>query len=440
MKKIVSFILLVVSLLVVPFAFTIASSVKIRSYLHKPAFNMSSNYKSNNFYTTYNNSDMIAKGYSVSQVKYAKVKENCYLFKTSDVTDSSYNNVWFFIPETYFVTILSEVDSMITRVQYKNKIGYVASDTIKQVDFVPLNPTLENVTFDITNDVGTQIRSCPNAENTSNILGVIPAGTTNLSYIATVLGDIPTGGTSNVWYYALYSPISDPTSVYEGYVYSEKTMNLTNYEANLEDVENAETPADDVTDFDEYKINGTIKTVLIILICVPIVLVFVLLVASNKRKRNENLEDDLNQGGLKSKSKLESKSLKAKDKDTITNYKQIQAGPHITNIDQLEGKSLTKKNKPYYAKFISTNTECLNDEAVPAFPTYEVIDDDDLLWCLPTAFSPLCLLIFSSAFFFLNNSISHGSFEPIWNLINSLFQFCFSKNMASFSTILFAVR
>ena len=108
----------------------------------------------------------------------------------------------------------------------------------------------------------------------------------------------------------------------------------------------------------------------------PIVLVFVLLVASNKRKRNENLEDDLNQGGLKSKSKLESKSLKAKDKDTITNYDQKQARPRITNIDQLEGKSLTKKNKPYYAKFISTNTDSLSDEAVPSFPTYEVIDDD----------------------------------------------------------------
>ena len=314
--------------------------------------------------------------YSVSQIKYAKAKDNCFLFKTSDISDSSYRNVIFIIPSSYFVTVLSEVNTMITKVQYKNKIGYVSADSVTKVSFVPVSPTLEGVSFDISEDVGTQIRSSPVADNTSNVLKIIPAGTVDISYTATILGDIPTGGSSNVWYYATYTPISDPTSVYEGYVYSEKTYNLTEIPKNLEDDLK---PSEEISEEDEeigFTINDTIKVVLIVLICVPIVLVFVLLVAHNKRnKKDKEVEQEYKNFVKKEEEKTQKYDNFQFDEEAHKRSRVRKQS--IRKIRDLEGKAFEKK-EPYYARFISQEPNGDNS-STPAFPTYEVIDDDDLL-------------------------------------------------------------
>ena len=138
----------------------------------------------------------------LSHIKYAKAKDNCYLFRSSDVTNSNYGNVFFMVPKTYFVTILNKINSYIYKVQYKNKIGYVSSDSVAEVTFIPEKATLENVVFDTLDMVGTQIRTVPNAEDLSNIIMIIPAGSTGLNYISYIHGGVPSGGNSDVWYYA----------------------------------------------------------------------------------------------------------------------------------------------------------------------------------------------------------------------------------------------
>ena len=204
MKRILSIFYMTVMLVLVPFSFVIGSASVIRLITKRPIY-YNAKYitkKEQNIYI--NHRDFVCQGYSDSSISYAKIKSNAYLFKTSDISNSSYLNVYYILPESYFVEVVSFVNSMIVKVQYKNKIGYVSSDSISVVDFVPSMPFLNGVVFDILNDVGTQLRSSPSATNNENIKTLLPAGKKNIEYIASIKGDIPTGGVSNIWYYCFY--------------------------------------------------------------------------------------------------------------------------------------------------------------------------------------------------------------------------------------------
>lgn len=359
MGKFIKRICITLLLVIIPLSFVITFAFIIRASLNKQLIY---GYK-NNYKQEYK---LKQKTFGESSVVYAKVKNNCYFFKTSDITDTTHNNVFFIIPETYFVIVLDNINLSIIKVQYKNKIGYVSADSIKVVSFTPIVPFLEGITFDITSSSGTQIRLTPNVNNSSNILHVIPAGTKNVNYIAKTIGNIPTGGSSNIWYYVLYTPISDPTSVYEGYVYSEKAINISKINPNEED---EIVPSEDNDNrAPEIYINGSVKTILIVIICIPIVLVFVLLVIQNKRTKNNksikdvliNNSDNEDTGSSNNANKI----TKSIDKKTTKKLKEF------------EGKTFSKKN-PYFAKFISSEQN--KDNSFASFPSYEVVDDDDLL-------------------------------------------------------------
>lgn len=304
-----------------------------------------------------------AKAYDVSRVEYAKVKEDCYLYKTTDITDNSFSNVYYIVPESYFVSVISEPNSMISEVMYGDKRGYVSSDTITKVDFTPVNPTLKNVTFDIKSGAGTQLWKVPDTDNRDNATDVIiPGGTKSVRYIASVLGTIPNNGDTNVWYYAVYSPATDPTSVYEGYIYSNRAENLTNIISNTEGNVEIVDPVIDENEDASYAIDSTVRLVLIILICVPIILVFVLLIFSNRKSKNKA------QNALKSETEPE--------KPQNTKAVKVNNKTHFKKIDDFEGQTL-KKKPIYFTKFMEQNYKTASLK--PEFPSYEVVDDDDLL-------------------------------------------------------------
>lgn len=303
------------------------------------------------------------KGYNVyaesdyqneaTKALYAKAKENCFLFKTSDTSSSHYSNVFFIVPKTYFVKILTELSGAVYKVEYAGKIGYVSSDSVIKASFTPINTTLKNVTFSTLKNVATQLRSTPTAENTSNVKVVMDEGASNIRYIASTIGIKPNGGESDIWYYCEYQPTNDPTSVYVGYVYSEKTEALSEITENIETNPVVEPPEKPSTD-DRVKMSSTVKIVLISLISAPIVLVFVLLVVNFKRN---------------------AKPKKVKEKKTI-DTETHEAVPPKRKVQSLAGKKLTKKKEDSY-KFVSRGDALTGLN--PSFPTYEVDDDDDLL-------------------------------------------------------------
>ncbi len=296
--------------------------------------------------------------------EYAKVQKDCYLFRTSDITDKSFQNVFFVVPETYFVKII-EKTLTVYKVQYQDEVGFVAPETVKIVDFVPSVPELLDVTFDLKSKVSTQIRETPSI-SASNIKTIIPEGERGLSYIASTVGERPLNGVSNIWFYAYYFPKSDPTRVYKGYIYEGATENLSSIDVNGEDVEVVEPPAVETNTDIDYSVNPTIKTILIILICLPIFLVFVLLLVGNRKTKNgdpkELLDDEV---------KTQKVPKEKPKKQTAKKFVDSK----LKKIDDFEGQTFERKH--YYTNFLEKPTSTANLK--PEFPTYEVIDDDDLL-------------------------------------------------------------
>ena len=280
--------------------------------------------------------------------KYAKAKENCFLFKTTDISSLNYSNIFFCVPETYFVTILQEINSAIYKVEYKGKVGYVSADSVILSTFVPVVPTLDDVFCDVVSSSGTQIRSSPNSETKDNILANIPASSKNLEYVAFIFGIKPVGSLSDVWFYVYYFPESDPTSYYEGYVFSEKVCNVSEIVLNKEN--NPEIEGDEKNM--NLNTSKNVKVILLVLILLPIVLVFVL-VAFRSKNQHQNQKENDKKDVEKNEQKLSRKSVQS-----FVNKKLVRKQTDDENSVEFE-------------------TE-INGFS-PSFPTYDIVDDDDLL-------------------------------------------------------------
>ena len=225
---------------------------------------------------------------------YAKVKSGCVLYKSSNTTLNDPENLLFEIPESYFVTILQEKDNLV-KVKYDSFVGYVDSQFLSAVNFTPKVQTLKNITFSISPDAGTQLKSEPSTESSSQTLITIPANTTNINYIAKVSSVTPIGGTSDVWFFAQYSPETNPTSVYTGYIYSERTANLTSITLNPEDnpapaIEPTETETLTIDD-DSYSLTKEARLVLIAFICLPIIILFIIFSIKAAKKQSQHNAD-----------------------------------------------------------------------------------------------------------------------------------------------------
>ena len=268
--------------------------------------------------------------YQSDVVSYAKVNDACLLYKSQSLS-SAISNIYFYVPNTYFVSIISKVSDSIYRVQYDNFVGYVSSDSIDVVSFVPSVQKPANITFDISQKSGTQIWSLP-SDVSGNILTTISADTKNIEYVASATGDIPVGGTTNIWYYARFTPASSTTSVYEGYIYSEATINLSHIPNNLE-----YEPTEIVSPEKQIHVDSTAQIIMISLICLPFLILLVLAILKTANHIKERKQ-----------------KIAISKKDEVEN--EISIAP----------KQFVRKKKA-------------NNTVEVVFPEYNYIDDDDLL-------------------------------------------------------------
>lgn len=225
----------------------------------------------------------IANSEESQTTTYAKVLVDCKLYRNKEMNDV-YSNILFVIPESYFVVILESVSDDCFKVQYDRFVGYVKSSTIEIATFVPIVKTLNDITFDIKSTAGTQIWSEPTTK--SDIKTTISAGTKNIKYIAYSFGSVPSDGESNIWYYVYYTPNENSTNVFEGYIYSENTTNLSEIVLNLEC--NPEKISDEVESENLIYISSTIKTIVIAIIVIPIILFLLIILYKILKKIKKN--------------------------------------------------------------------------------------------------------------------------------------------------------
>ena len=284
-----------------------------------------------------------------SSLIYGKVDENCILYKSLDVLGSDY---MFVVPETYFVLIIDDLDEEMYKVQYRNYIGYVQKNKVKICSFEPKVKYLENIKFDIKSTSGTQIWQRPS--DSSKILTTVSAGETNINYIGASYGDTPSGGRSNLWYYVSYTSNEFSTNVYEGYIYSENTTNLTPISINTENNELLNN-SDGINKLNNFS-NPTLQTIIVSFIAVPIILLFVIILY-----------------------KLVKKYQKYTNKNIILdNEKVVDDAEKLSDVGCLKNE-IEKYQNANFVKRKKDKTQ--NEKPYPNFPSYET--DDDWLWFWP---------------------------------------------------------
>lgn len=283
---------------------------------------------------------------------YAKVSSNCVLYKNQDMNESL-DNIYFVIPETYFVSVINFVSDSCMKVQYGNFTGYVKSSDIVIASFIPQTKQLEGVTFDIKDTSGTQIWSIP--ATSGRVLTTISAGVKNISYIAFAYGEIPTGGESNLWYYVTYTPEASSTSVFEGYVYSENVTNLSEIPVNIE--VNPESENIDESIEDTILISSSVRTVLIALISIPVIIFLAVILYKIVKKYRENTFNKRNLIQKESENFAENNTFSAPNEHAGVLKKQLM---------NLKNSSFVRKNRHTYS-----------GDDYPVFPSYD--SDDDLL-------------------------------------------------------------
>ena len=118
---------------------------------------------------------------------------------------------------------------------------------------------------------------------------------------------VPSGGESNLWYFVFYTPSENSTNVYEGYIYSENTINLSEIVANTET--NPEVISNETVDDNIIYISSTIKTIIITIITIPVILFFVIILYKlikkfgKNTKYNNNLQNNIHVGDASVKNK-----------------------------------------------------------------------------------------------------------------------------------------
>ena len=225
--------------------------------------------------------------------QYAKAKADCFLFATSNTINKQLNNILFTVPEGYFVRLIETENERAYKVAYSNRIGYVLPESVKRVSLIPENAYLAPQSITTKQGGGTQLRSLPTTN--SNPVALIPSES-NITYLATTTGEKPADGSSSNWYFVQYFPESEPTTYYEGYVYSERVQTQIIIPENSEDDPLPPLPLQAETEQNESskqsaKANPILRGMLIAVLCLPCIIFGLYLVVQivSKRKLSDAL-------------------------------------------------------------------------------------------------------------------------------------------------------
>ena len=163
---------------------------------------------------------------------YAKILfEQVYLYK-SPVDNNDITNIYFELPKTYFVELLSKSGDFY-EARYLDFKGYVKKDSVQAVESTPINPFLNNISFRVYAELSQSLRSSPTTQtSSSNLIATIPNLTKNITYFGKVSGECLIEGRTNVWYYCKYTADKD----YYGYVYSDFCDEMPPIVSNTEEI------------------------------------------------------------------------------------------------------------------------------------------------------------------------------------------------------------
>jgi len=228
-----------------------------------------------------------------STKSYAQILHaGCYLYK-SPVDNTSYNNVYFMLENSYFVELLSEHNETFYKAKYLDIVGYVKKSQVQCVQGSPKSPYLHNISFRVYGDLSRAMYDKPYM-NTNNptLKTYLPLYCENLIYYGIIYGESAVEERTNIWYYCKYTVTNEC-----GYVYSDACDKMTTIVPNTEKLPYISTPQWNMLNISNQLISIDSKPfkISIVLICIPFVIfAFLLLRIAYTKNQNKKEIDTFN--------------------------------------------------------------------------------------------------------------------------------------------------
>ncbi|MBO4412559.1 MAG: hypothetical protein J5779_00900 [Clostridia bacterium] len=215
--------------------------------------------------------------------QYARVKHATVNLYRTPSEDETYKNIYFTIPETYFVELLSYENDKFFYARYLDVYGYVKISDVSCVAGTPINPFAANVSFRVFIPNGVDMRSSPSQSDGLNYVASVNYLETNLQYYGKILGEEAVVYKGNDWYYC---KLTKNSTEQKGYIYSAYCDMLTSIPQNTEILEYIDEPNFNTkqTSAEAETVDSSISAfpistqiIIIAAICVPCILLIYLI-------------------------------------------------------------------------------------------------------------------------------------------------------------------
>ena len=216
---------------------------------------------------------------SLTTYVYARAETSgVYLYKSAQNTEQS--NILFEIPETYFVGLLSDYNSLFYKVMYQDLTGFVLKSSVTPVKETPETPYLEGVTFRVYTPGGTEMVANPTSKSPTVITTV--EQNTIIKYYGKSVGQENISGRGSTWYFG-----TTPTGE-SGYIYKGLADQLSHIPLNTEKTTALSSPFGDNNDYLYNLVNISLlsKIVIILLTTLPVALLIYLLLKPYKIEKS----------------------------------------------------------------------------------------------------------------------------------------------------------
>jgi len=208
--------------------------------------------------------------YMLTNYVYARVQtDGVMLYKTPSVLTE--DNVYFEIPKSYFVLLISNFSTEYYKVQYRDVVGYITKESVAPVVETPQTPYLTGITFRVFSSDGLDMLSSPYSSSSPTIVKSVELYQ-NIDYYGKCYGDEYIEGRGNVWYYGKCEKF--------GYLYSGLCDNLSPIYQNTEVTTISTNPFDEKDNdylYNLIDLSLGMKIFLIILVSLPAIAFVILL-------------------------------------------------------------------------------------------------------------------------------------------------------------------
>ncbi len=218
------------------------------------------------------------KAYGAGKLKYSLILTATPLYKQSVEVFDVNQNIYFYLPPTYFVVVEAAADERdLVKCTYDGFTGFVRKADLGAVEYTPKYVYPEGLTLSISTEFsGLILRKSP--ENSSEILTTIPMSSTGIRYFNYIHGQ-NINNLGDKWYYV---KLSESGSDIYGYVYGAYVTLDKPIANNI--IEALPDPAEQISD--GGSISNSKEIILIVLLCLPALLIIYILFKGQRQPKN----------------------------------------------------------------------------------------------------------------------------------------------------------